>query len=152
MILELEIDERLHIGGNELVDNNHRNNHTNDHQPQRHHSEIKAVPLLELRRQPVNNHTKQEQNNDISVLPHKRQNNTAVPRTANLVDHIRCRFPRDLIGRCRVKVAGRTEEQACKGDESEGLRHRPGDAEGGGETATLLDVRPLTLLEVGRRT
>jgi len=54
--LELEVDERLEFGGDELVYYKNTGDHDESHSPDGKKGEVDAVPLFPLLREPVNEH------------------------------------------------------------------------------------------------
>ena len=76
----------------------------------------------------MDNQTQQEQNYYVTIFPKERQDNAVIPRAANLINHVLCRFPRYLVRCCRVKVTRRPEEQTGERDKRKCLRYGPGDA------------------------
>lgn len=67
-MLKLEINERLQIGSDELVDNKDADTCDNDHQPDGHQSEIETIPTFTTDWQPVDYHANDKQNKNVSVF------------------------------------------------------------------------------------
>ena len=58
--LELEIDEGLEVGGDELVEDDGHGDAEGGHKPEGHGGEPEAVAALEARGEPVDNHADNE--------------------------------------------------------------------------------------------
>ena len=50
---ELEVDKRLQVRGNELVEHEDGHDHDETHEPKREHGEVDAVPAFPTVRKPV---------------------------------------------------------------------------------------------------
>ena len=108
-----------------MIDDDDGEADDDDHQPQRHGGEPKAVTAFEVRRDPMNEHAGNEHRDYPSVLPEEIRDDGIGPRAADLVHHIFCRRPGYFICGCRVQVTGRAEEETREGDESKSLEYRP---------------------------
>lgn len=100
--LELEVDERLEVGGDELVEHEDGGHDDNAHKPNRHQGEIDAVPALEMFRQPVDDHAHHEEGEHRPVVAQDFWNGGGVPVPADTVDHGLGRVPGRLVGNGRV--------------------------------------------------
>ena len=67
--LELEIDERLHLGCHKLIDNDHSHNHYQAHRWQGQAGKGVAIATLSLLRNPVDNHSKHKEQEHIVISP-----------------------------------------------------------------------------------
>ena len=121
----MKIYKGLHLGGDELIDNDDGKADDDDHQPQRHRAKPQAVTAFEVRRDPVDDHAGNEHRDDPSVLPEEIRDDGIGPRATDLVHHTFCRCPGYFICRRGVQVTGRTEEETREGDESKSLQDRP---------------------------
>ena len=70
--LELEVDERLHIGGDELIDDDDGEAYDEHNQPQRHCREHKTVAALPVGWQPVDDHAGDKHRDHPAELPEER--------------------------------------------------------------------------------
>ena len=124
--LELEIDECLQVGGDELVDDEHDGDTDQHHHGQGHLGEPNAITPLELLWQPVNNHSQHDEDEYVAVVIDDVGYLLYAPMAAHLVDHVFSGIPSRFVGFGGVEVGTAAEEQSREGDESEGVEHRPG--------------------------
>ena len=129
--LELEVDERLEVGGDELADHEDGEDAGEDHQRQRHAREPDAVAALETLRQPMYQHSGGEHQQNPDMLLHHLRNERQVPLPSYALHHILRRVPRLLIGLSRIQIRAAAEEKTRESDENEGHKHRPGSLEPG---------------------
>ena len=61
---ELEVDERLEVGGDELADDEYGEDAGENHQRERHRGEPDAVAALEVLGEPVDDHSDDEDEDD----------------------------------------------------------------------------------------
>lgn len=140
--LELEVDERLHVGGDELVGEQDGCGCDEDDQRQRHSGEPQTVTALEAGGQPVDDHAGNEQKHDVLVLLDERKDDRVIPRATYLVHHLLGSLPGFAVGGSRVKVTCRAEEQTGERDEDEGLDDRPSLVDPADETAGIRTESP----------
>ena len=67
-VSELEIDERLEVGGDELVEGHGQGYAEEAHEPQGHGGEPEAVAAFEARREPVDKHAGGEEEEDGGIV------------------------------------------------------------------------------------
>lgn len=115
----------MHVGGDELVGEQHGCSGGEDDQRQRQGGEREAVTTLEAIGQPVDDHAGNEQEHDVLILLDEREDDRIIPRTTDLVHHLLGSEPGFAVGGSRIKVTCRAEEQTGEGDEHEGLQYRP---------------------------
>ena len=84
----MEIDERLQVGGHELIDHKDHQHHDDTHQPERHQGEVDTVPAFPALRQPVDYHTQHKQEIDVPIVVKDIGDNGQVPLPADAGDHI----------------------------------------------------------------
>ena len=73
----------------------------------------------------MDNHTQQNENEYVAVVPNNVGHLLQAPTAAHLVHHVLGGVPSRFVGLGRVEVGAATEEQTCKGDESKGLENGP---------------------------
>lgn len=122
---ELEVDERLEVGGDELADDEDGEGAGEDHQRERHRGEPDAVAALEVLGKPVDEHTDDEDHDDSEMLLDHLRNQGQIPLTTDPLDHILCRAPRFLVCFRRVQIGAASEEKARESNEYERHSHRP---------------------------
>lgn len=122
---ELEVDERLEVGGDELADDEDGEGAGEDHQREGHRGEPDAVAALEVLGKPVDEHTDDEDHDDSEVLLNHLRNQGQIPLTADPLDHILCRAPRFLVCFRRVQIGAASEEKASESNEYERHSNRP---------------------------
>ena len=122
---ELEVDKRLQVSGDELVEHEDGRNHDEAHQPEREHGEVDAVPAFPTVRKPVDDHAENEHDEDELVVGQDVGDGRDVPLPADAVDHRLGGLPRRLVGSGRVEVGAGTEEQPRKRNEDERLDDAP---------------------------
>lgn len=102
--LELEINERLQVGGDELVEHEDRHHHDEADEPDGQQREIDPVPALPALRQPVDDHAQPEQREHDPIISQNVGDGRHVPVPANAVDHRLGGVPGGFIGHCRVQI------------------------------------------------
>mgnify|MGYP007092332659 FL=1 len=122
---ELEVDERLEVGCDELADDEDGEDAGEDHQRERHRGEPDAVAALEVLGEPMDDHSEDEDEDHTYVLLSHLRDQGQVPVAADALDHILCRTPRFLVRLGRVLVGAASEEKAGEGDEYERHGYRP---------------------------
>lgn len=140
--LELEVDERLHVGGDELVGEQYGCSGGEDDQRQRHSREPQTVTALEAVGQPMDDHAYNEQQHDVLILLYERQDDTIIPRATDLVHHLLGSLPGFAVGGSGVEVTCRAEEQTREGDEDEGLEDIPSLIDPTHKTVGIRTVTP----------
>ena len=65
---ELEVDKRLQVSGDELVEHEDGRHDDETHQPKREHGEVDAVPAFPTVRKPVDDHAENEHDEDELVV------------------------------------------------------------------------------------
>lgn len=139
---ELEVDERLEVGGDELADDEDGEDAGEDHQREGHRGEPEAVAALEVLGEPVDDHTDDEDQNHAEMLLNHLRNEGQIPIAADALDHILCRAPRFLVRFRRVQVGAASEEKAGESNEYERHSDRPAclkPREGGLEAAQMVE-------------
>lgn len=124
-LLELEIDELLQVRRDELIYDEDSDQHVESHQRQRSGGEPNPIPPFEMLRQPVDDHTQNDEREDIAILPNHIRNHSRIPLRTNLIDHILGGHPSLFIRLCGVQIGAGTEEETRPRDEDEGLYNRP---------------------------
>lgn len=66
--LELEINKRLQVGGNELIDDKHNQSRHQNHQSEWHTREPNAVTALETVRQPMDDETEDDEREHFPII------------------------------------------------------------------------------------
>ena len=122
---ELEVDERLEVGGDELADDEDGEDADEGHQREGHRGEPDAVAALEVLGEPMDDHSEDEDEDHTYVLLSHLLDQGQVPVAAYSLDHILCRTPRFLIRLGRVQVGAASEEKAGKSNEYERHSDRP---------------------------
>lgn len=122
---ELEVDEGLKVGSDELADDEDGDGAGQNHQRKRHRCEPDAVATLEVLRKPMDYHSDDEDQNHSEMLLYHLRYKGKVPLTAYTLDHILCRAPRLLIRLRRVQIGAASEEKAGEGYEYERHSHSP---------------------------
>ena len=123
--LELEINERLQVGGDELVDDEHHDDTNQHHHRDRHLGEPNAVAAFEVLGQPVDNHTYHNKNKHVAVVSNDVGDLAPIPMATHLVDHVFGSVPSGFVGHGGVEVGAAAEEESGESDEGEGLEDRP---------------------------
>ncbi len=139
---ELEVDERLEVGGDELADDEDGEDAGEDHQWERHRGEPDAVAALEVIGEPMDDHSDDKDQGHTEVLLDHLRDEGHVPVAADALNHILSCAPRLLVRLGRVQIGAASEKKACESHEYE----RHGDSpsclkprEGGLETAQVID-------------
>jgi len=122
---ELEVNERLQVRGDELIEDEDDHHHDDSHQPEREHGEVDAVPAFPTVGEPVDDHTQHEHDEDELVVGDDVRDSRDVPLPADAVDHRFRRLPRRLVGSGGVEVGAGTEKQPCERNEDECLDDAP---------------------------
>lgn len=125
ILSELEVDERLEVGGDELADDEDGEDADEDHQREWHRGEPDAVAALEVLGEPVDDHTDDEDEDHAEMLLNHLRNEGQIPIAADALDHILCRAPRFLVRFRRVQVGAASEEKAGESNEYERHSNRP---------------------------
>lgn len=139
---ELEVDERLEVGGDELADDEDGEDADEGHQREGHRGEPDAVAALEVLGEPMDDHSEDEDEDHTYVLLSHLRDQGQVPVAAYSLDHILCRTPRFLIRLGRVQVGAASEEKAGESNEYERHSDRPASLkprEGGLEAAQMVE-------------
>ena len=123
--LELEIDEGLEVGGDELVEHENGDHHDDADDPHGQQGEVYPVPAFPAVGQPVDDHAEDEQDEDATVVVQDVGDYSGIPGAADAVDHALGGVPGCLVGQGGVEVGTRPEEQSGEGDEDEGLGDAP---------------------------
>ena len=126
--LELEVDEALEVGRDELADYKDGYGASQNHQSQRHFGKPDAITPLEIIGQPMDQHSDDENDYYAPMLPSHLWHQRPVPGTSNLVNHILRRIPSLLIRLGRIQVGAAAEEKTSEGYEYEGHEYRPSAA------------------------
>ena len=122
---ELEVDERLQISRDELVEDEDGRDHDEAHQPEREHGEVDAVPAFPTVGEPVDDHAENEHDEDELVVGQDVGDSRDVPLPTDAVDHRLGGLPRRLVSGGRIEVGTGTEEQPRERDEDERLEDAP---------------------------
>ena len=133
---ELEIDEGLEAGGDELVEEEDRQDADEGHEGQGKHCEAQAVAAFETGREPVDKHSEGHEQKDLPIGGADVRDDREIPLASDLGYHIPGGGPGLLVGLSRVQVGAAAEEEAGEGDEDEGLQYGPGVAQIDGEALT----------------
>lgn len=123
--LELEIDEGLEVGGDELVEHEDGDHHDDADDPYGQQGEVHPVPAFPAVGQPVDDHAKDKEDEDSAVVVQDVGNDRCIPGAADAVDHALGGVPGGLVGQGGVEVGARPEEESGEGDEDEGLCDAP---------------------------
>ena len=123
--LKLEIDKRLQISRDELVDDEHDDGANHNHQRNGQLGEPNAIASLEVVGQPMDYQAYHNENEHIAIMEDDAGNHVQIPMAAHLVDHAFGGFPCCFVGYGGVEVGAAAEEQSCEGDEGEGLEDGP---------------------------
>ena len=118
-ILKLEIDKRLQVGGDELVNHEDDDDAHQNHHGDGHLGEPETIAPLELLRQPMNHHADHDEDEHIAIVPCNFWNLIYIPMAAHLVDHVFGGVPSGFVGHSRVEVGAAAEEESREGDEGE---------------------------------
>ena len=121
----MEINKRLQISGDELVEYKDRQHYDEADEPDGQQREIDPVPALPTLGQPVDDHTQAEQREHDPIVGQDVRDGRHVPVPANAVDHRLGGVPGSFIGHCRVQIGTRTEKQTCERYEHEGHQYIP---------------------------
>ncbi len=122
---ELEINERLQVGGDELVDDEHHGDAYQYHHSDGHFGEPNTVAALKVLRQPVNDHTYQDEDEHVAVVPNDVGDLAPIPMATHLVDHVFGSVPSGFVGHGGVEVGAAAEEESGESDKGEGLEDGP---------------------------
>jgi len=125
MNLELEINERLQVGGDKLVEHEDRHYHEEADEPDGQQGEVDTVPPLPTLRQPMDDHAHHKQGEHNPIVGQNVGDGRHIPMTADAVHHRLGRVPGGLVGHRWIQVGTRTEEQSRERDEYEGHEHIP---------------------------
>ena len=74
----------------------------------------------------MDEHTRDEHEDDVDVFPGNRENHVHAPGGSHLVHHVLCRVPCDFVCFGWVEVRAGAEEETRKRDEHECERDVPG--------------------------
>ena len=124
--LELEIDECLQVGGDELIYKKYGCHRYQKHNRKREQGEADAVPALPLYGQQMDNQAYCHKCKYFPVIDADIRYQVHLPSRSYLIDHIARAGPSLGICRSRIKVAPASEKQAGKGDKYKGLKYTPG--------------------------
>ena len=124
-ILELEVDEGLEVGGDELVEDEDQEHEADSHDPQGQLREPQAVTAFEARRQQVHDHAHHEEEEGHPIGRNHIGDDAEVPVRPYLVHHGVGGTPRHLVGLDGVEVGAAAEEKSCKADKEEGKGNIP---------------------------
>ena len=122
---ELEVDERLEVGGDELADDEDGEDADEGHQREGHRGEPDAVAALEVLGEPMDDHSEDEDEDHTYVLLSHLRDQGQIPVAADALDHILCCAPRFLVRFRRIQVGAASEEKAGKSNEYERHSDRP---------------------------
>ena len=121
----MEINKRLQIRRDELVNHKHDEDANQDHQRQGHLGEPKAITTLEVLWKPMDYKTYHYENEYVAVVTDDVGDLLQTPAAAHLVYHVLGGVPSGFVGFGRVEVGAAAEEQSREGDEGEGLENGP---------------------------
>ena len=124
--LELEINECLQVGGDELIYKKYGCYRYQEHYREREQGEADAVPALPLYGQQMDNQAYCHKCKYFPVIDADIRYQVHLPSRSYLIDHIARAGPSLGICRSRIKVAPASEKQAGKGDKYKGLKYTPG--------------------------
>ena len=127
--LKLEIDKRLQVSGDKLVNHKHGQHHHDAHQPKRHQRKIDAIPALPTLGEPMYDHTEHKQEIDVPIVLEYVGDDGHIPLPADAGNHILGRVPGGLIGHSGIEVRTRAEKESREGDEHKGHQHVPAEVE-----------------------
>ena len=123
--LELEIDECLQVGGDELVHEKYGCYRYQEHYREREQGEADAVPALPLYGQQMDNQAYCHKCKYFPIIDADIRYQVHLPARSYLIDHIARAGPGLGICGSRIKVAAAAEEEAGECDEYESLKHAP---------------------------
>ena len=123
--LELEVDERLHVGCYELVDHEHCSNNYEEHHWNRQEGEVDSVPSFPAAWQPVDDHSYYDEDEYFPVICYDVRDHGGVPPGAYLIYHVLGCIPCLHVCSLWIEVAAAPEEQTGEGDEYECLDDTP---------------------------
>ena len=103
MWLELEVDERLHFGRNELIGHKDRCYGGQDNQRQRHAGKPDAVSAFPVCGKPMHNHSEKEKEEDVAI-GRTDGKDVHIPSCSDGFDHLRGYAPGCLVGDGGVEV------------------------------------------------
>lgn len=125
--LELEINERLQIGRDELVEHKDRHHHDEPDEPDGQHCKIDSIPTFPTVGQPMDDHTDDKEREHGPIVEQDIGDGRHIPVSANAVHHRLGGVPCRLVGYRRIQIGTRTEEQARERDEHEGHQYIPAE-------------------------
>ncbi len=96
--LKLEINERLQVSRDELVDHEDDDDANQHHQRQRHVGKPKAIAALEVFGQPMDDHAYHDEDEHVAVVHHDVGYLAQVPMATHLVDHVLGGVPGRFVG------------------------------------------------------
>ena len=102
--LELEVDKSLQIGCDELINHEHGGHNHSYHGRHGHKGKGQAITTFEVGRQPVNNHTDEDEYEYGAVFPHHIGDDVELPSTADLLHHVLGCVPCVLVGRGGIEI------------------------------------------------
>ena len=135
--LELEVDERLEVGSDELIEDEDGGHDDQDHEPERYAGEPEAVAALEADREPMDNHAEGEKKEGSPIVTHDVGHLGEVPLRANLVHHLAGGAPSHLVGLGGVEIGTAAEEESREADEDKGEEGGPDGGEVRGERCEM---------------
>ena len=121
----MEINKRLQIRRDELIDDEDDEDADDDHQRDGHLGEPKAIATLEILGQPMNYQSYHYENEYVAVMADNIGDLLQTPAAAHLVYHVFGGVPSGFVGLGWVEVGAATEKQSREGDEGEGLENGP---------------------------
>lgn len=123
-MLELEVDERLHLCRDELVEDKDCEHNDKEHGGQRHPGKTDTVAPLEVGGKPVDDHSCHEEEEYIVVgLAHRPYIDR--PGGTNGIDHRGGYAPGGLVGNGGIQIGTGAEKEAREGDEGESNQDAP---------------------------
>ena len=129
-ISELEIDEGLEVGCDELIDDNYSDDHHQQHEGQGEVGKPEAIAAFEAVGEPVDNHSNDEDDEGGGIVLEYVGNMGPVPMAADAFHHLGGGEPGLLVGFGGVEVGAAAEEEAGEADEDKGEEGVPDQGEG----------------------
>lgn len=125
ILLKLEINKRLKIGGNKLIEGYSQKNTTDTYEPEGQRGKPKAVAAFEARGEPMDCHAESKKEKYYGVVGKDVGYLREVPVRPYLMHHLTGCIPCHLVGFGRIKVRARAEEKTSERDEDEGDENGP---------------------------
>lgn len=129
--LELEVDEGLQIGSDELIYYENRNDCCKEHDPKGACGEPESIAAFEPRWQPMDQHADKEYYKDVAVGMYDLRYKLEVPLAANATDHVAGSLPSQLVSLGGRKIGTAAEKETCEGDKCESEENIPRPFESG---------------------